>query len=213
MASRLFEDVQVGGDGSIIVTDEKPWSAEIRLMFKQSKTVKCVEFLGTLLTKYGAGVNDSCGLHVHVDCRHRDPKRLYKKLIKALPYMQKLVRPERLTNPHGHWCKLNGPESTPRHDGVQGFDRYMAVNYMSYREHKTIEIRLHHGTVDPQEIIAWIHFILRVVKSPVPDRSSPESQRVIQQYQIPPQLHQMLKEKRKKYETVRSSSVPVQRPQ
>jgi len=34
-------------------------------------------------------------------------------------------------------------------------DRYNAVNFLAYREHKTVEIRMAKGTHDPTEIIPW----------------------------------------------------------
>lgn len=39
--------------------------------------------------------------------------------------------------------------------GVGTGDRYQALNIEAFREHHTFEIRLHHGTVDPEEVLFW----------------------------------------------------------
>jgi hypothetical protein len=40
--------------------------------------------------------------------------------------------------------------------GVTKSDRYRAVNIRSFETHKTLEVRLHSGTVDYTKVLAWV---------------------------------------------------------
>lgn len=43
--------------------------------------------------------------------------------------------------------------------------RYYKVNFMSFAQHGTIEFRQHEGTTDPRVIVAWVEFVLALVRA------------------------------------------------
>lgn len=102
--------------------------------------------LCSLLSKLGTKVNNSCGLHVHLDHRHStraDVRAVGKKFNNALPLLLKCVPESRRVN---DYCR-------PR---VSATDRYSAVNLCAFSSHRTIEIRLHSGTTSFNKIAHWI---------------------------------------------------------
>jgi len=102
-------------------------------------------------------VNRSCGFHVHLDCRGKGESEVWalcKKVNAWLYALRELVPESRREN---EYCKF----------GASRTDRYRAVNFMSFREHGTLEVRLHSGTVDYTKIISWIRLLelLLVIQS------------------------------------------------
>jgi hypothetical protein len=97
----------------------------------------------------GHVVNKSCGMHVHLDCRGKAENEVWalaKKVDAWLYALRELVPESRRDN---QYCKF----------GISRTDRYRAVNFMSFREHGTLEVRLHSGTVDYTKIISWIRLL------------------------------------------------------
>jgi len=130
-----------------------------------------------------AAVNNSCGMHLHIDVRNRDPYTTYSKLVKALPLLTKLVPNDRISNT---FCRLNtlpdlksqyknglienGPITSTREI------RYQAINPLSVAKYKTIEIRLHSGTLNIKKILNWIDICTSIADSSFDDKvDSPES--------------------------------------
>ena len=42
-------------------------------------------------------------------------------------------------------------------------EKYSAINNECYRRTKTIEIRMHHGSVNANEITNWVNFLLSII--------------------------------------------------
>lgn len=161
-SSGLYEDVELDFDGSIDCDPDKEEDLELKIRFKESNTEAAIRTAVQKLREYKAKVNESCGLHVHLDARNRDKEELYARLLRALPFMQRLVKPERLSN---DYCKLNSGHN------IDFYDRYMAINPRSYERHKTIEVRLHHATLNANDMLTWVDFLIRVANMPPPARS------------------------------------------
>jgi hypothetical protein len=107
------------------------------------------------LQEYGAVVNQTCGLHVHLDMQEStDPQKTnivswwnaFEKVFFAL------VSPSRRGN---RYCQAGA--TTP----ARASDRYKALNTAAFSEHGTYEIRLHHGTVMTGTIQRWCLFLLQ----------------------------------------------------
>lgn len=108
-----------------------------------------------VLEEHDAYVNKTCGLHVHLDAREQDEKRMFGNLVKSQNLLYSMVPVSRHKN---NYCRPNdcGLLMTK----YQG--RYWGINPASYTEHKTIEVRLHSGTVNAAKIINWVSLLSRI---------------------------------------------------
>lgn len=152
----------LGSDGSI---DPPPGnvSHEVRLLIEESNLNFAMEWLGIVMKLIEAKVNRTCGLHIHIDCRYRRPSYVFKKLVNVLPVLSSTQPKYRRNN---SYCVPNGDLNSMVEHLNEGFGR-RAINPHAYNEHKTIEVRLHKGSVNSQEIGNWIKLLLSVIDKPV----------------------------------------------
>lgn len=130
---------------------------ELVLSFKYGEW----EFLRSIckeLNKLGTKINKTCGLHVHFDCRHfstGQTQTIGKRVAGVVPALKMILPKSRQSN---RFCEqtINGFESGPR---------YSFVNLQAYSKHKTIEIRGHSGTTDPEKIINWIKILKTIMET------------------------------------------------
>ena len=152
----LNKIVQADGDGSI--EPDFGDDCELRILLPEKQLTTGLKKISKLLTKGKFGVNDTCGLHIHIDMRNRDVNKCYERLIKFQDILFGMVEKERRSN---SYCKFATDQNK--------FDRYVAINKeMAYSQHKTIEIRLHHATLDLKRIEQWIKLLLKVISSTTP---------------------------------------------
>lgn len=152
---------QIHGDGSVEVPER--CTAEVVLLATERDYAEVIRKACAAISDASGKVNSTCGLHVHVDCRPetgRDPKAIYRKLVAAQPWLYAVVSPSRRS---GDWASTYCARSTWRH----AQSRYRAINWQSFSRHKTIEVRLHHGSVEADKITNWVRLILSVVNGPV----------------------------------------------
>jgi hypothetical protein len=149
---------EVVGDGSVRYEDnsgEDGSGAEVKVTMRSENPVR-LKGIVDKINAMGGEVNTTCGMHVHLDQRGVSKvtaTKRAKRLVKALPALMLLVPQSRLEN---RFCQKNLP--IPK-QGTYRFatDRYMMINYLSaYRKHKTIEVRLHGGTLDFWKVLGWI---------------------------------------------------------
>lgn len=143
--------VQVKSDGS--VCDDSGHGVECTILFDSSHGFEPLHRLCNALHKAGCYVNKSCGLHVHLDARHlkaKQVKKIGQSLGHALPVIKYLVDKSRHNN---NYCQMQ----------VSGMgrraDRYCAVNMTAFEKYKTIEIRLHGGSINPVKITHWVNLL------------------------------------------------------
>jgi hypothetical protein len=128
----------------------------------------------------GGYVNASCGLHVHLDMRHKTKAEAYniaQRLKRALPLLRGVVAPYRLKS---KYCRkaIAGKD-----------DRYAAINFhAAYERHKTIEIRLHQGSLDFAKIKNWIKLLYKISQSEVLDYK-PERKLLLNVLSLPRSLN------------------------
>lgn len=119
----------------------------------------------TTLSKNGGYVTRSDGMHVHHDAPEFVGEKGEENRVKILRswednehLIEKFVEPWR----RGYDCcpKVKKPTLNGYYNDY--YDYYdgerAAMNLLALEEHGTIEIRLHQGTLDPNEAIAWIKF-------------------------------------------------------
>lgn len=117
-------------------------------------------------------VNDTCGLHIHMDAHDftmdtwRNLAVTYKRLE---PVIDAFMPGSRRNN---RYCKsLNGISETAIR-GAQTIndlrrvfhsDRYHKVNLEAYARHCTVEFRQHGGSTNFTKMSAWIHFLEKMI--------------------------------------------------
>lgn len=122
---------------------------EIAIVARSSEIAEVIRKVCKVLGDHGATVNDTCGLHVHVDARGYDKNKMFANLVKSQRLLYSMVPKSRYNN---DYCKPN-----LRGNSMESYSgRYWGINPASYGEHKTIEIRLHSGTVNAEKINNWI---------------------------------------------------------
>lgn len=121
---------------------------------------------------HGAEIDNKCGLHIHIDLRDFSKQsftRLFYILRKIENVTRLLVTEERRNN---QFCSATLRQiQTNDRDGFdeqvmehcENMERYSAYNFLAYSSHKTVEVRLHHGTLNYEEIRNWILLHLAIV--------------------------------------------------
>lgn len=128
---------------------------EISIVAKSTQITDIITKVCSVLQKHDADVNSTCGLHVHLDMRGFDEKRSFANLVKTQKLLYSMVPFSRFEN---QYCRPN----------KHGFDmgvycgRYWAINPAAYSEHKTIEVRLHSGTINAVKINHWIKLLQKI---------------------------------------------------
>jgi hypothetical protein len=132
------------GDGSIRwTTGTEP--VEYTLLLKRSELEMRLHKFCALISDHR--VNTSCGLHVHIDCRGKssdDVRKIAKRMTAWMIALKEFVPESRRTN--DDYAALSFSET----------NRYRAINFTAFKKFKTLEVRLHSGTVDYTKIIAWV---------------------------------------------------------
>lgn len=147
----------VKDDGSL--SDDDGIGVEVTLLFNSAYGFGELEKLCAALNNADCYVNDSCGLHVHLDVRHlgkSDAKRMGQSIGHALPVLKYIVADSRHDN---EFCQLAVSDIRPNSR------RYFAVNLTSYKKFGTIEIRLHQGTTNFKKIKSWIEVLQFLAKA------------------------------------------------
>ncbi len=153
-------------DSSISPDEDEEQGVEFVLCAPLSKFNGFVDKLCKTLHDWEVYVNDSCGLHVHLDQRQNTPgdveTKVYPNLAKAQPLLQRLVKKERITSTYCYESPLQWDSRS----------RYRAINACAYEQHGTLEVRLHHGTLNPTRIKSWVSLLWAVADKGVKEETS-----------------------------------------
>jgi hypothetical protein len=173
----LQKYVEISDDGSIdaptieieneFYDEDDPFSSttteisaatmELKVLAKQNELAPVLEKLGKALKEIGAEVNESCGLHVHLDMRNRPVLDCIKKLLNVQGIMLKSVPSHRRNNTY---CL---PVSKKYEKNLTEIGKYHVINTTTLEDLKTIEVRVHEGTVDVKEIQNWCSFLIKTI--------------------------------------------------
>lgn len=210
-APLLHKYVRIGYDGSIRTTDTYPHAFEFRILCKQSE----VEKISTRFFEVLKGiikVNGSCGLHVHLDMRNRNFGRSYERLYMSLPVLASMIPASRREG--NTYCKLNNNKSGWQNPS----DRYLAINPVSYRKYKTLEVRMHSATTNAKKVINWIKLLTLIVdkeftvnkegKSLEPQRTLSSLLSFFTKYEIPSDLRNYVTQRIAKFGKYKTLSIP-----
>lgn len=141
--------VHVGTDGSC------GW--EVRVLVLEEEVDTVLVGILKLLQSMGFKTDKRCGTHVHIDMRNRDVKHCYANLFKAQSFLRKFLNDQRKRN--GYTVKND--KSTFDESLKQG--RRNSINCQAYGEHKTLEVRMHQGTLKETELVPWIKLLIKIV--------------------------------------------------
>lgn len=151
-----FGDWNVGHDGS---------EFEVRTPILQGshgfKQVK--NFLGLILD-HGANVTNADGLHVHHDApEFLGNKPLVVRLVENWYENQneimKLAHSRRRNgSPCPAWSQFDLTQVNNMNEAGDFYYGRKNLNISSLRRHGTIEVRLHEGTLDYEEVFSWVRF-------------------------------------------------------
>lgn len=146
-------DGSVGGDGHGVEFASRPCSG--------SKFEQMVDAVLAALRERRCHVNDSCGMHLHIDMNGFSARQR-ERIIYWWRYSEQvwfaLVNPNRK---HNEFC-------TPVYNvsnSYIGDSRYNALNVSAYNKHGTFELRLHHGTLERDEILNFASAALNFFQS------------------------------------------------
>lgn len=163
IAAHLEGYVHVGTDGSV-QSESGFRGAEIRVLCKERDAVDIVTRVCKVLNIAGCKVNNSCGMHVHFDMRARSEKKCYTNLVRLLPLLKSMVPSTRTGEWGERYCRTN--KYADMDEQLSSGSRYYAINAEAYREHTTLEVRLHSGTLNANKILNWIAIIVNVLECP-----------------------------------------------
>lgn len=132
-------------------------------------SIAAVRTTANVLKSAGATVNQSCGLHVHIDAAGltgADIARIVERYTRFEAEIDQWMPRSRRGN-NGSFCHSMSTWRVPSGSATRTaaavcsamHDRFMKVNLQSYARHGTIEFRHHSGTVDPDKIEHWVRFL------------------------------------------------------
>ena len=119
-----------------------------------------------------AKVNDTCGLHVHMDAAEFDLST-WKNLILTYKRLEGVIdnfMPRSRRN--NHYCqtlttiseaKINRASNISDLRAAFSHNRYHKVNLEAYARHRTVEFRQHGGSTNFTKMSAWIHFLAKMI--------------------------------------------------
>ena len=150
---KLVGDSSIHGDNN---TSGKT-AIEVTFMAKRSNYKVALKRLTDLIKTVGGYVNESCGLHVHFDMRNSDPRVMYNRLYKTQDILMKMVEKKRRNHTY---CR---PSMESYDEQVSRSEKYTHINVATLRKHGTIEVRLHQGTCDYDEISNWVDTLHAII--------------------------------------------------
>lgn len=133
---------------------------ELAICATEKLIPEVIDKICVILESLKAEVNSSCGLHVHLDMRHRDAKKAWLNLTRNQALMYSMVPKSRLNS---DYCRPS-PVWVPLSHGAA--DRYSGINPQALEHHKTLEVRLHSGTVDAEKIKNWVKIVSKLSDTP-----------------------------------------------
>ncbi len=133
---------------------------ELAILLKESTFKPVLKNICDLLASVGAIATDRrCGLHVHLDMRRRNKDLVYNNLVACQDFLLKLVDPSRIDN---EFCKIVKSRKMPIEVTGHRSERYKTINAIAYYKYKTLEVRMHEGSVDFKQISNWVSILIKI---------------------------------------------------
>lgn len=158
----LARFIHLKDDGSLRTQGEYGFTHELALCVPVVKVAEVVRETCKVL-RQSCAINQSCGLHVHLDMREYQSRydagfnRVFANLVSCNGVFQRMLPASRRSNV---FCARNRDKKFS--NAVRTTTRYWMVNPHAYEAHKTLEVRCHSGTINPDKIIHWVNFLLAI---------------------------------------------------
>lgn len=163
----LWPYIHIKSDGSVDGEPGAEHAVEISVLATRAEIHGVIEKLTDALKAAGCKVNNSCGLHIHLDARdiafdqtgHFTPeiKRRYYNMVKTSKALRGILPDHRLSSTY---CRENATTE------INTRNRYHAINGCALLKYKTTEIRSFAGTLDAKKINFWIKLWSHVYDMP-----------------------------------------------
>lgn len=151
--------VQIKEDRSLRPKDGEN-GFELALLLPERNYKKSLKMVCKFLDEIKAvAENRRCGLHVHVDMRRRKKEIVYNNFVACQEVLSKFLDPHRKNN---EFCRFVTSRTFPTKFTGRREERYKAVNAAAYYKYKTLEIRMHEGSVDYVDIANWIDLLIKI---------------------------------------------------
>jgi putative amidoligase enzyme len=167
--SLKIKNVQVVSDGSLDAKENSDdyFGLEIKVLTRVGDMANLRQVC-EFLSEKGAIVNKTCGLHVHLDARPMKvaegvvgaSSALTERLERSLVFLKAMLPKSRIEN--NPMCE----DGVSREDEDGEIDRYHMINTASYAKHRTIEVRMHSGTVSLEKISNWVLLLDAIKRAP-----------------------------------------------
>lgn len=162
-AAELEEHVTLKEDSSLEDHGDFCHTHEICILGTEKTISKLIKKVCGILSE-NSQVNDSCGLHVHLDMRNRNIDKAYANLYASQPLLYSMCPGERYESefcyPDKQYVRFSKADS-------EKFERYRGINRASIKKHGTLEVRIHSGTINFDKINNWVKLLIKVADSPV----------------------------------------------
>ena len=190
----LSKHCKLVSDASIHREEDDPeYRIEVTVIAKQSEYKSILKRVLNTINKAGGKVNKSCGLHVHFDMRNRDPEQSYYKFYNMQSILRKLTPESRRSN---QYCK---PSESSFRQQVKESRKYSAINVETLGRHNTIEIRMHHGTLDEDVMFNWIDTLICILDNKSVTYKTESYHSMIYQLQLNSRLSKYVEKTVRKY--------------
>lgn len=173
----IKSDSSIGAGGGAL--RDYAYAHEIAVCVKESEMERIVDKLCTTLESCEVKVDKTCGLHVHLDMRNEEESTLSRVFGNLMSMQHFLYAMSPATRRVGSYCKTVGN----RKWHVMS-DRYRGINTNAYQKYRTIEMRMHSGTVDSSKIRNWINLLLAIKNAPEIKRAPTTMKGVVKQINI-----------------------------
>ena len=145
------------------------------------------------MARSNATADTSCGFHLHLDFNTWSYDGLRRFITLAAPFYSKisrLVHSSRIRATGGYCASRSISEFTSDLNNATDIDslarvqrnRYHWMNLASLGRHRSIEIRVHHGTIRSDEVLTWADFWTKLVFYAAKNKSIRHPSRITDTY-------------------------------
>lgn len=169
------EDWRVVPDGSLDAEDSFEVVSPI---LSGENGISQVRKVAKALVAAGAGVDQSCGLHVHIDANDLSKNDIVNA-VKRYDFHELSIdsfMPRSRRGTRNHYChpvsdlipdlvrKSREPGVTVDRLCASVYERYYKLNIAAFIRHGTLEFRQHSGTVNGKKMENWIRFCVNFIE-------------------------------------------------